>query len=62
MPSEPISYTQSDAGAAVGVSERTIMRAVKAGELPVHYVGRRPLILATDLRAWIESAPAERAS
>jgi hypothetical protein len=57
-----ISYTLADAALAVGMSERTIADAVRRGDLVAHYPTKRPLILADDLRAWVEAAPTERAS
>lgn len=59
---EPISYNKADAAAAVGISADTLMRAVRRGDLPVHYLGGRLVILTSDLRAWVEAAPSDRAA
>lgn len=59
---ESIALTFAEAGAAVGVSDRTIRRAVEAGDLPVRYIGRRPVVLVDDLKAWVENAPSERSA
>lgn len=56
-----ISYTLREAADATGISERVIQRAYLGGQLPVHFVTSRPLILRTDLEEWIASAPTERA-
>ena len=62
----PVSYDRVGAAAATGVSPDVILRAVNAGDLPVHYPsvdGRqvaKPLILADDLRAWVERGASER--
>jgi hypothetical protein len=61
-----VSFDVFGAGAASGVSVDVIRRAVRAGDLPVHYPnvnGRqvnKPLILADDLRAWVERGKTER--
>lgn len=57
-----ISFNLSDAAASVGVSERTLANAIASGELIAHYPTKRPLILADDLRAWVEAAPTSKAS
>lgn len=57
-----VSYPIRDAAAATGYSESTIRRAIASGDLVVHYPADRPVILAEDLRAWVASAPTERAS
>jgi excisionase family DNA binding protein len=56
----PVSYTYQDAAAAVGVSVDVIRRAVRTGDLEAHYPTSRPVILAADLKAWVESAPTTR--
>jgi excisionase family DNA binding protein len=56
-----IAYNYADAAAQVGMSERTIARAVADGDLEAHYVrGTTPRILHDALIAWIESAPTAR--
>jgi hypothetical protein len=65
-PIAPVSFDVFGAGNASGVSVDVIRRAVRAGDLPVHYPnvnGRqvnKPLILADDLRAWVERGKTER--
>ena len=54
---ERLAYTISDAAVAVGVSERVIRRALASGDLTAKYVTSRPVILADELRAWVEAAP-----
>lgn len=53
----PLAYNYEAAAAAVGVSDKVIRRAVADGSLVAHYVTARPVILADELRAWVESAP-----
>lgn len=59
---ERLSYNVADAAAAVGVSPDVIRRAVRNGDIPVHYPTSRPVILRDDLEAWLASTPTERAS
>lgn len=58
----PLAYNVQDAAAACGVSPDVIRRAIRSNDLPVKYVTSRPLVLASDLKAWLEAAPTERAS
>lgn len=56
-----IAYSLDEAAEAVGMSRRTISRAVADGDLPIHHVrGSMPRILRTDLEAWVASSPTER--
>jgi excisionase family DNA binding protein len=58
-----IAYSVEEAAEAVGMSARTIRRAVADGELVQHVVrGSMPRILRGDLEAWIAAAPTERQS
>lgn len=65
-PIAPVSYDIATAAPASGYSEDQIRRAVRAGDLPIHYpnVNGRQLakgvILADDLRAWVERGKTER--
>ena len=55
-----IAFNLVEAAQATGVSDKTIRRAVACGDLPVKYPTSRPVVMADDLRAWVESAPSER--
>lgn len=55
----PLAYTLTEAAQAAGVSKRTLQRALAAGDLTARYPTRRPVVLAEDLRAWLESTPSE---
>lgn len=62
----PISFDAFGAAAASGLSVDVIRRAARSGDLPTHFPevdGRqvaKPLILADDLRAWVERGKTER--
>ena len=43
------------AAAVLGLSERTLWRLTKSGEVPHVRIGRRVLYDPDDLRAWVES-------
>lgn len=55
----PLSYTLQQAAAAVGLSTKTLSRAIDAGDLlavkPTEREGKRArtLVLHTDLMAWL---------
>lgn len=61
-----VSYSVDTAAAATGYSPDQIRRALKAGDLTMHFpeVDGRQLtkgsILAEDLRTWVESGKTER--
>lgn len=55
-----VAYDYDTAASSTGLGRSTIEKAVYAGDLTVHYLGRKPLILADDLREWIASLPTEK--
>ena len=57
---ERITYTIREAALAVGVSQGTIRGWIDDGRLTPRYVGRRPLVLADELRALVYDLPTER--
>lgn len=54
-----LSYTYDEAAAAVGVSSRTIRQLVADGDLTAKYIGRKPVIKATELSDWLDTLPSE---
>ena len=57
---EKIAFTKTEAADAVGLSTKTLDRAIKAGELGVRYVGTKALIPADELKAWLDALPDQR--
>lgn len=56
----PIAYNVVDAARACGVSDVVLRRAIRSGELIARYPTSRPVILRTDLEAWLNATPEQR--
>lgn len=48
-----LAYSISEVASGLGVSTRTVERAIQSGSLPTRKIGRRRIILYTDLGAWL---------
>jgi excisionase family DNA binding protein len=55
---EPLAYTISEASAAARIGRTVLYELIRRGTLPARKCGRRTLVLASDLRGWIEALPA----
>jgi excisionase family DNA binding protein len=53
----PIAYTIAEACAVARAGRTAIYEAIRNGALQARKRGRRTLILADDLRRWVESLP-----
>lgn len=53
---EPLVYTVAQAAEVLQCSDRHVRRLVKAGRLPVVYLGDRPMIPRRALEAWLLDA------
>ena len=58
---EPLSYSISEATKVAGVGRTCLYQEINEGRLRAVKRGRRTLILAQDLRAWLTSLPSATA-
>jgi excisionase family DNA binding protein len=52
-----LAYSPPDAAAAAGVGTSTVYSAIKRNELRARKRGTRTVILASDLKRWLEALP-----
>jgi len=57
--SDKLAYSIDEAAAAVGYSSDTIRRAIRNSELVARYANSKPVVMAAELTAWLESKPTE---
>jgi len=55
-----LAYSIEEAAAATSYSTDTIRRAIKNNDLSVKYANSKPVILASELEAWLNALPSTR--
>ena len=55
---KPAAYTIAQALVELSIGRDKLYKLIKGGRLPARKLGRKTLILADDLRAFLESLPA----
>ena len=56
-PTDPIAYTIPDAGRAAGIGNTKLYELIGLGVLDARKAGRRTVIMADSLRAYLSSLP-----
>ena len=56
-PRSRVAYSVAETMALSGLGRDTIYKAIHAGRLPARKMGRRTIVLASDLQAFLESLP-----
>lgn len=60
-PTEKVAYRINEAVVATGVPRSTLYEQIRSGRLRTRKLGARTLIMAADLRAWLEQLDSEQA-
>ena len=56
-PTEPQAYSVAGAAIFLGLGVTTVKRLIRAGTIPSRKAGKRTLVLACDLTAYLKSLP-----
>ena len=52
-----LAYSLPEASKALGLSVGMVRKIIRSGKLPARKAGERVLVLATDLKAYVEALP-----
>lgn len=55
--SEKLAYPLPEAAEIAGTSLSVLRRQIAANNLSVKYVGSKPVVLAEELKAWLQALP-----
>lgn len=58
---QPLAYSVKDAAAAAGISPSLLEQLIARGDLHPRWVNSKRVIPATELQAWIDNLPYDRA-
>lgn len=59
---EPAAFDTLQAARYVGIGKTMLFDEIKAGRIPTRKIGRRTLILRSDLDAWLAAIPPRNAA
>lgn len=59
---EPLAYPPKQAAQTIGIGLTALYAEIGAGRIKVRKYGRRTLIAADDLKAWVASLPVREAA
>ncbi len=54
-----LAYSIPEAAEIASTSVSVLRRKIAASDITVRYIGTKPVILADELKAWLEALPAE---
>lgn len=57
--SDKLAYTLPEAADMAGTSVSVLRRKIANNDLTVRYIGHKPVVLASELEAWLEALPTE---
>lgn len=57
MSETPLAVSINEASALAGIGRTKLYEAISDGSLPVRKLGRRSLVIVSDLQAWLERLP-----
>jgi hypothetical protein len=57
--SNKLAYSIPEAAEVASTSVSVLRRKIAASELTVRYIGSKPVVLAEELKAWLDALPAE---